>query len=250
MRDADGGTTPPRDNELRGLYLSGGRPYQGEFLYEAPQSHPRGVGDTKILYVAKMDKEKTSEYNKKYRQEHHQEAIEYGRNYYAKNKDKILEQQRLYREKNKEKIASKFKEYYDKNREKRIRYTKEWEDRNIEHVNAYRINFRKNNREKLRAQSKEYRKTHKQEERNRSIKRFHGLSPEEYESILNSQGGVCAICQKDQWNSKGPNVDHDHLTGNIRGILCNGCNTALGLIKENSDTAIAMAEYIKKHNAA
>lgn len=73
----------------------------------------------------------------------------------------------------------------------------------------------------------------KQMSRKNHIKRKFGLSIEEYESILNSQNKVCAVCQEKCHTGYNLAVDHNHKTGKIRGLLCKNCNTAIGLLKEN-----------------
>ncbi|MFZ4638618.1 MAG: endonuclease VII domain-containing protein [Pirellulales bacterium] len=72
------------------------------------------------------------------------------------------------------------------------------------------------------------------------LKRRYNLSVEEYDDILISQGGTCALCNRE--SAKNPHnqngklyVDHDHVTGKVRGLLCNAHNTALGLIGDNID---------------
>ena len=49
MRDTDGGTTPPSDNDMRPVLIQRGRPYQGGVLYEAQAGHPRNVAHPEIL---------------------------------------------------------------------------------------------------------------------------------------------------------------------------------------------------------
>lgn len=83
-------------------------------------------------------------------------------------------------------------------------------------------------------------------------KRF-GISLEAYQVLFESQEGLCAICLQpesavNQYGTKNLSVDHNHVTGKIRGLLCNGCNTSLGFVKENPHTLSSMIEYIKKHN--
>jgi len=89
----------------------------------------------------------------------------------------------------------------------------------------------------------EYRRTHKDERRVYNLKHKYGLLPKEYDVLLESQNGVCAICK--QSSSTLLQIDHDHGTDEIRGLLCHACNTTLGLLKENVGTLYAMTDYIQ-----
>ena len=80
-------------------------------------------------------------------------------------------------------------------------------------------------------------------DRRNQLKRLYGITVEQYNEMLASQGGACATCRR---AVKKFHVDHCHLTGLVRGILCPNCNHALGLIHENSGTARALAEYLEK----
>lgn len=73
-----------------------------------------------------------------------------------------------------------------------------------------------------------------------TIKSAYGLTEEQYNAMLEAQGGGCALCDaKPARNRRAAtlNVDHDHATGRIRGLLCMACNVALGIyekrIKDN-----------------
>lgn len=79
-----------------------------------------------------------------------------------------------------------------------------------------------------------------------------GMTIIEYEMILESQNGVCAICGKIQ-TQKDCNgrvvrlaVDHCHKTGKIRGLLCSGCNGKLGSLEDENWIPKALA-YLKEH---
>ncbi len=66
-----------------------------------------------------------------------------------------------------------------------------------------------------------------------------------YESRLIAQGGICATCGRQPGVGKSSlHVDHDHETGKIRGLLCQQCNRALGLVKDNIATLAAMIDYL------
>lgn len=77
------------------------------------------------------------------------------------------------------------------------------------------------------------------------IKRLYGLSREDYDSMLAAQGNACAICEK-AFNGKRLFVDHDHVTGRVRGLLCCRCNFMLGYAKDNIKTLRAAIHYLKR----
>ena len=81
-------------------------------------------------------------------------------------------------------------------------------------------------KERLREYHREYR-------RKTWRKYVYGLSNEQYEEMLSAQSGVCAICEKGCPTGKSLAVDHDHLSGRIRGLLCADCNGALGHFKDD-----------------
>jgi hypothetical protein len=66
----------------------------------------------------------------------------------------------------------------------------------------------------------------------RHKKLSYGISLEQFNYMLDLQGTVCAIC-KTLPKNKGLQVDHDHLTANVRGLLCGTCNRSLGFFKDN-----------------
>lgn len=88
-------------------------------------------------------------------------------------------------------------------------------------------------------------------ERNRknSLKQLYGLTVEQYDDLRKQQDYKCAICnihEKDAVRGK-LYVDHSHITGENRGLLCAKCNSALGLFKENVVTMQNAVKFLKKH---
>lgn len=65
------------------------------------------------------------------------------------------------------------------------------------------------------------------------LKRQYNLMPGEYELIFEYQGKVCGICTRPPKEGKNLHVDHDHKTGLTRGLLCWGCNAALGKFRDD-----------------
>ena len=82
-------------------------------------------------------------------------------------------------------------------------------------------------------------------------RRIYNLTPEQYDALLEVQGGRCAICQADQPRGKGTwHVDHDHACGCVRGLLCSPCNTGIGHLADNADRLRQAAIYIDTHTAS
>jgi excisionase family DNA binding protein len=120
-------------------------------------------------------------------------------------------------------------------------------EKTVEYMRAYRLAHKL----RLSDAAKAYRKKHDPKEwskKNRAshLKTKYGLTVSEYDALLKSQAGSCAICKTTNWTNREPHVDHDHKTGRVRGILCPTCNAAIGFIKENPIIAWAMADYLQK----
>lgn len=73
----------------------------------------------------------------------------------------------------------------------------------------------------------------------------YGLTQVELDVLL-AQNSVCAICHTDNWTKKGPQVDHDHLTGAVRGVLCARCNAALGLLGDDPARLRSAIAYLER----
>jgi hypothetical protein len=75
--------------------------------------------------------------------------------------------------------------------------------------------------------------------------RKYGLTPREYNALLRAQSGVCAICGQPPAANKILCVDHDHKTDEVRGLLCNNCNTGLGMFKDRIRLLAAAIVYLE-----
>jgi len=111
--------------------------------------------------------------------------------------------------------------------------------------------LKKNYHEKYREKNLIYSKTPLARERAKKsrLKTRYGLSVEDFERMKDSQKGVCAICKLPETFKQNfdLSVDHNHDTGQVRGLLCNRCNVSLGLMQENINFLENMIEYIKKY---
>ena len=72
------------------------------------------------------------------------------------------------------------------------------------------------------------------------------LEKEDYDAKVRMQDGECMICGGDN-NGKTLHTDHDHKTGNVRDLLCKGCNKALGMMNDDPDRLRAAADYLEDH---
>lgn len=75
----------------------------------------------------------------------------------------------------------------------------------------------------------------------------YGLTITEFKVLLDARGGSCGICGTSDWGIKGPQIDHDHETGAVRGILCVNCNNALGRMHDDTARLRAAAAYLERH---
>ncbi|MDH6448174.1 hypothetical protein M2155_000582 [Streptomyces sp. SAI-119] len=74
--------------------------------------------------------------------------------------------------------------------------------------------------------------------------RKYGLKPGEYDRMLEAQDGGCAICKQPCARERRLSVDHCHSTGRVRGLLCQNCNAAIGMLKEDVALFFRAVEYL------
>jgi hypothetical protein len=86
--------------------------------------------------------------------------------------------------------------------------------------------------------------------RSRNLKAAYGITDEDYEEMLASQNGCCAICLVNVTDlSRKLVIDHCHKSGKIRALLCATCNSALGFAKDSSEILRRAADYLDSHLA-
>jgi hypothetical protein len=84
----------------------------------------------------------------------------------------------------------------------------------------------------------------KRRRRNAHLVRTFGITLEEYEALIASQGGLCPGCGDELTSSS--HVDHCHARGQIRGVLCNNCNLTLGLAADSPQRLRRLALYLER----
>jgi Recombination endonuclease VII len=165
---------------------------------------------------------------------------EYQKQYQEKNRERLKEYNKKWHEENKDTANARSKVNYaahkdkttEEEREERKAYYKQWRQDNIEQVKA---------KDKERRSTPEGRRLIK----HWRLKTHYKMSIEQYEDLLVKQNHECAICETPQSELRvALGVDHDHKTGKIRGLLCDVCNRAIGLLKDNPILFMRAAAYV------
>jgi hypothetical protein len=125
------------------------------------------------------------------------------------------------------------------NSKRRVAASAEWKRENKDRVN-------KNNRLRYNSLSPE----EKKERMRRQQMALYGLTLEDYDNMLQEQGGVCACCGKPELKEGRTNlcVDHNHETGKVRALLCDYCNRGIGYFTDNIDKLRNCVLYLEKYD--
>lgn len=167
----------------------------------------------------------------------------YMRDYTARNKERVAANRAAaWRKRSPEQIQARrdwLAEYMrtngeqqEKRNERRRRYREDPEYRERERQQQY-INWTRDPSKRALA----YRK--------HLLKKKYGLTLDQFDELLASQHGACAICLREQVGMR-LHIDHDHSTGKIRGLLCSNCNTGLGMFGDSVDGLIAAIQYLEE----
>ncbi len=101
----------------------------------------------------------------------------------------------------------------------------------------------------LETKSRYYRVSREENSRKRRVRRLkrqYGLSEEQWNIVFENQGRKCAACgSSGPKRKRGWHTDHDHKTGKFRGILCGGCNHALGATEDSIEILQGLISYLK-----
>lgn len=110
--------------------------------------------------------------------------------------------------------------------------------------------------DQLRDYERNYRREWRANKRNKYVGtrlRKYGITLSDFTAMLIYQDHRCAICKNplpDTFTAEPQllrkvHIDHDHITGKFRGVLCGDCNMAIGLLHDDPDIAIAVADYLR-----
>jgi hypothetical protein len=98
------------------------------------------------------------------------------------------------------------------------------------------------NPEKQKAYQREYYRTRPRRRRDTWLRCMYGISIEQYDLLFSQQDGACAVCHR---RERTLSVDHDHQTGQVRGLLCRKCNAAIGALGDSVETVSRALDYLK-----
>lgn len=122
--------------------------------------------------------------------------------------------------------------------------------RNHDHALRTRQAWYQRNKDSNRETVRRWREANPRKHRaNRLRDSGYNITIDEYEAMQARQAGHCAVCGRiPSYQHKGKqarlHVDHNHITGKVRGLLCSPCNTALGLLGDDKETLTKMLEYL------
>ncbi len=137
-------------------------------------------------------------------------------------------------------------------KERRRQVVARYRAANKEKIRASKRRYREANHEKVCAQERKYAADNREKRREKRLATHllntYGLTLEDVQAAWDAQGGKCGICQVPMLpsgkQSRSVCVDHDHLTGKFRELLCRKCNRALGMYENQRDGIDA---YLRRH---
>lgn len=156
-----------------------------------------------------------------------------------------LEYQRKYRTRNRDRTTAYARKRYADNPERARASSRKWYAANKETAKKWRVD----NPERAREIARRWRTANPEHRWEHHLKTKYGMNKTAYDALLVRQGNGCAIC-----GSATPNrsmtkrflVDHDHVTGAVRGLLCHPCNAAIGLLRDRPGVARTLATYLER----
>lgn len=158
------------------------------------------------------------------------------------NPEKVRASSRKYYRNNRKKVERANKKWQSENWEKFRKSRKEYERRNAEKLRKQRLIRDSKTKKKRRLQNKRWKIKNPEKVRASMFKTRYGAPFSLFKSMLKKQRGKCAICRTE----KAIHTDHCHKTGKIRGVLCQNCNFAIGLMKDSCKRLRSAIKYLSK----
>jgi hypothetical protein len=193
-----------------------------------------------------VNKELIRERKKRYGQENKEKISNFKKEWYLKNKERILENRKEYYESNKEQITKYKKEWHLKNRPKRLLEFKRYNEENQDKIKQQKAIYKSKYPNKNKESSSAYRRKYFDKFKRYSITKY-GITIKQYQDLLDKQLHKCYICKiETKKNGRRLCIDHDHINGKVRGLLCNLCNSILGYAKDNIEILQNAIKYLQE----
>lgn len=152
--------------------------------------------------------------------------------------------------------TSEYEAWIEQRKAERATYQAEWRKANAQHKREYQRDYYKDpeRREQHRKDMRD--RYHADPERKRAsdLKHKYGITLADYAAMLAAQGGGCAICGRHDPGGRPRTdgtitmaVDHDHITGKLRGLLCRRCNVILGKSEDDVALLSKAIAYLQHH---
>ncbi len=114
---------------------------------------------------------------------------------------------------------------------------------------AYDKVYSEKNKEIKKERNKQHYQKNPEYRKNVKLKNKFGITLNDYNDMFAAQSGCCKICGKHQQEfKKALCVDHCHTTGKVRALLCNNCNTMIGMAFENKEILLNGIKYLEEYN--
>lgn len=124
-------------------------------------------------------------------------------------------------------------------KERRLKASKKWADNNKDKIKEYHRKRYLENKEDIKKSRRKY-----------WLKSNYNMTVEDYDTLLKLQNNKCAICETEKFDAHRHSqfdVDHCHLTGKVRGLLCSKCNTGIGHLRDDVLILQKAIKYLEKY---
>jgi hypothetical protein len=189
------------------------------------------------------------DYQKQYSQTHRAKTREWKKKYAQTHAEKVKLSKNLYEQKHKSERKKYFHDYYLKHAKYYLDYCRQYQRSHPDMVKQSNRKCRQKHLTARRESDKMYYRNHPTQERDKALRQKYNSSLEEYNLLYQRQEGRCAICGGPSGPRKNFDVDHNHQTNKVRGLLCITCNLGLGAFKDRPDLLQSASKYLEAHEA-
>ena len=171
----------------------------------------------------------------------------YNQTYYAANRERVRAAVAAWKKANPEQVAAAGKAWREANPERVAASNRAYHAANRDRLVARSRAYYAANREQFAAYSRAYHAANRDRVASGLLQRNYGISLADYDEMLEAQDNGCAICGKmPEENGQRLSVDHDHETGQVRGLLCRHCNSGLGYFMHGPERLRNAIAYLEQ----